>query len=134
MYNPVAILPRSKLFEKKQVFMRSFDFFFMKNVSKRPNPCLEKKSFCMLFHHGTLKWTFSQDCLFFFFTKFKWQNNQNGKKKIDDDKKKMVEQKKSREKLFLYNQLFSWVKINKSFNFFLIKHSLFLNPFWSTFA
>jgi len=29
------------------------------------------------------------------------------KKKIDDDKKKMVEQKKVREKLFLYNQIFS---------------------------
>ena len=40
----------------------------------------------------------------------------------------MFEQKKVREKLFLYNTSFSWVKINNSFNFFFsIKHSL---NFW----
>ena len=53
----------------------------------------------MLFHHGTLKSTLSQDCLFF-------SLNLNDKiikmekQKIDDDKKKMVEQK-NQEKNFL---------------------------------
>ena len=88
--------------------MRSFDFFFVKNVSKRPNLCLEEKNFRMLFHHGTLKSTLSDDCLFFFVSlNLSDKIIKMEKKKIDDDKKKMVEQKKSREKLFLYNQIFS---------------------------
>jgi len=61
----------------------------------------------MLFHHGTLKSTLSDDCLFFFSLNLSDKIIKMEKKKIDDDKKKMVEQKKVREKLFLYNQIFS---------------------------
>ena len=108
MYNPVATLPRSTFLKKKQVFILSFDFFFVKNVSKRPKFCLEEKNFRMLFHHGTLKSTLSDDCLFFFSPlNLSDKIIKMEEKKIDDDKKKMVEQKKVREKLFLYNQIFS---------------------------
>ena len=70
VYNPVATLNRSKFFEKKRVSILFFNFFFMKNVSKRPKVTSEKKSFSMIFHHGTWKSTFSQDCLFFFSLNF----------------------------------------------------------------
>ena len=79
----------------------------MKNVSKRPNLCSEEKNFRMLFHHGTLKSTLSDDCLFFFVSlNLSDKIIKMEKKKIDDDKKKMVEQKNQEKNFFCTTKFF----------------------------